>query len=419
MRRSILVVLLAVAALGALGLFAPAAGASPYVRYGIQDDAWLEYGPGSVAERVDTVHELGATVVRVTLDWSQIQPRRGHFDWSSPDALLTELHRRGIAALVTLYGTPRWANGGRSENWAPTRGSAFAAFARTAARRYRYVRLWTIWNEPNQVRSLRPASPAVYTTRLLNPAYTAIHGVQAGEKVAGGVTAPRGGTGGVSPVAWIQGMHAAHAKLDAYAHNPYPLSPRETPFAGGCDHCTTVTLATLERLERIVAADFPRARMWLTEYGYQTNPPDRVLGVSDLAQARFLGEAALRAYELPRVDILIHYLLQDEPDVDRWQSGLLTVAAKPKPAYDAFRLPLAERSRTGLRTVLWGQVRPGHGRRAYRLLQERNGGWRSVGATRRTGAGGMFQVTVRAGKGARLRVWLPAEHVFSPTVRVS
>src|SRR6185503_18119635 len=123
----------------------------------------------------------------------------------------------------------------------------------------------------------------------------------------------------------------------------------------------------------------------------QTNPPDRILGVSDLAQARFIGEAALRANELPRVDILIHYLLQDEPDVARWQSGVLTATAKPKPAYEAFRFPLAERARTGLRTVLWGQVRPGHGRRTYRLLEERNGHWRSVGGNRRTSARGTFE----------------------------
>jgi hypothetical protein len=411
--------LTAIVLLAALGILAPLATASPYVRFGLQDDAWLEYGPGSTASRVDAVYALGADVVRVTLDWSQIEPRKGRFNWSIPDALLAELHARGIAPLVTLYGSPRWANGGRSVNWAPKRGATFAAFARAAARRYRYVHLWTIWNEPNQVRSLRPTSPRVYTQRLLNPAYAAIHAVGRGEKVAGGVTAPRGGAHGVSPIAWIEGMHAAHAKLDAYAHNPYPLSKRETPFTGGCDHCTTVTMATMERLERLVAADFPHARIWLTEYGYQTNPPDRILGVSDRAQARFLGEAALRAYELPRVDILIHYLLQDEPAVDRWQSGLQTVAEKRKPAYDAFRLPLAERSRTGLRTVLWGQVRPGHGRRTYRLFEQRNGHWRSVGANRRTSARGTFEVTVRAGKGARFRVWDPAEHAYSAVLRVT
>jgi hypothetical protein len=412
-------VVAAILALGTLGLLAPAAGASPYIRYGLQDDAWLEYGPGSPASRVDTVQALGATVVRVTLDWSQIEPRKGRFDWSVPDALLAALHAHRIAPLVTLYGSPRWANGGRAENWAPKRGATFAAFARAAARRYRYVHLWTIWNEPNQVRSLRPTSPRIYTQRLLNPAYAAIHAVQRGEKVAGGVTAPRGGAHGVSPVAWLEGMHAAHAKLDAYAHNPYPLTPHETPFTGGCDHCTTVTMATMERLERLVARDFPHARIWLTEYGYQTNPPDRVLGVSDRAQSRFLSQAALRAYELPRVDILVHYLLQDEPDVDRWQSGLQTVTAKLKPSYEAFRFPLTERSRKGPRTVLWGQVRPGHGRQTYRLFQQRNGRWRSVGPSRHTDKRGMFTRTVRAGKGARFRIWVPSEHAYSPVLTVS
>ena len=74
----------------------------------------------------------------------------------------------------------------------------------------------------------------------------------------------------------------ARARLDAYAHNPYPLDPkRETPLhAPPCANCTTVTMATLSRLERLVARDFPRARIWLTEYGYQSNPPDRMLGVS-------------------------------------------------------------------------------------------------------------------------------------------
>ena len=43
--------------------------------------------------------------------------------------------------------------------------------------RYGWVRDWLIWNEPNQRRWLRPASPALYVARILNPAYAAIHGV--------------------------------------------------------------------------------------------------------------------------------------------------------------------------------------------------------------------------------------------------
>ena len=75
---------------------------------------------------------------------------------------------------------------------------------------------WLIWNEPNQLRWLRLASPRLYTLRLLNPGYAAIHAAIAGAQVAGGGTAPRGGTGGTSPVAFLlgvepQGVGGAHA----------------------------------------------------------------------------------------------------------------------------------------------------------------------------------------------------------------
>jgi hypothetical protein len=413
--RRLLILLFALAAFAA-----PAsAGASTSIRYGVQDDAWLQYGPGTLSDRLDRLDSLGVDVVRVTLDWSQTEPKRGVDDWSRADLLLNGLHERGIAPLVTLWGSPRWANGGRSENWAPTSKSTFAAFAHRVALRYPFVHLWAIWNEPNQQRWLRPTSPRVYVQQLLNPAYVAIHAASPGSQVAGGVTAPRGSTGGVSPVAWIAGMQAAHAKLDAYAHNPYPLSRGETPTSGGCDHCTTITMATLPRLITDVQRAFgTRTRIWLTEYGYQTNPPDRLLGVSYAAQARYDSEAALRAYLAPQVDLLIHYLVRDEPDPARWQSGLLTVGELAKPSYASFRFPLTERSRSGLRTVLWGQVRPG-GRSSYRVEQFRNGSWHWVGGASATSARGFYQRTVRAGPGARFRVWSVAEQAFSPIVTVS
>ena len=83
-------------------------------------------------------------------------------------------------------------------------------------------------------------------------------------------------------------------------------------------------MATLERLLKLVGQAFPSARIWLTEYAYQTNPPDP-FGVS-LAQLR-RGSSARppgRVYAAPKVDLLIHYLYRDEPDLGRWQSGLET-----------------------------------------------------------------------------------------------
>jgi hypothetical protein len=119
-RRVVVLALLAAAVL------APGASASPYVRYGIQDDAWLQWGPGTLEQRLVKLNRLGVDVVRVTIDWRATEPRRGRYDWSTADELLNGLHAHRIAPLVTLYGSPSWANGGGTENWAPTSGSSFA-----------------------------------------------------------------------------------------------------------------------------------------------------------------------------------------------------------------------------------------------------------------------------------------------------
>src|SRR6266446_9731328 len=105
----------------ALAVLLPAkASASPFIRYGIQDDAWLMYGPGPLANRLDRLTAMGTDVVRVTVNWNVVEPTRGTDNWGRYDELLQGLHARGIAPLVTLWGTPGWANGRHGPNWAPT-----------------------------------------------------------------------------------------------------------------------------------------------------------------------------------------------------------------------------------------------------------------------------------------------------------
>ena len=413
--------LIAVAAAAAAALSAPAA-AAPGARFGVQDDAWLMHGPGTLTSRLNRLDRLGVDVVRFTLRWDQIAPRRPRsprspadraYRWGSSDAVLRGLRARGISAVATLLGTPAWANGRLPWQWAPDSGEDFADFAYAAATRYSWVRDWLVWNEPNQRRWLQPVSPAVYVERLLNPAYEAIHQARAAARVGGGVTAPRGSTGGMSPVAWIRGMGAARARLDAYAHHPYPDRPRvETPSNGGCRYCATITMATVGRLLTEVTRAFGAKRIWLTEYAYQTNPPDYLLGVAPALQARYIAEGAYRAYAIPRVDMLIHYVVRDDADIGGWQSGLFTRSGSAKPAAQAFALPLAQVARRGSSVTLWGQVRPRAGRQPYRLRVATGGRWSWLGGTRWTNARGAFSVRVAAARGTRVQVWSPRDRAF-------
>jgi hypothetical protein len=422
--------LAAIAGVLSLALLVSAgASASTRIQYGVQDDAWLLYGPEPPAKRIEILQRLGVDVVRLTLRWDAVaqnapadarDPDDPAYDWDLYDPLLQRLRAAHIAVLISLWGTPDWASGGRQPNSLPTDPSALASFAYAASTKYPWITRWTIWNEPNVRLFLVPNSPRLYVTHLLNPAYGALKSANPSNLVAGGVASPRKTPTGVSPIAWIRGMRAAHARLDAYAQNPYPVRPGETPTSGGCWRCTEITMATLPKLIAEVKRDFgARTRIWLTEYGYNSKPPSKWLGVSNALQARYVGEAALRAYLSPRVDLLIHFLVRDEPNAQRWTSGFYTSRGKVKPSLAAYALPFAQVSRRGKHTTVWGQVRPRSGRQPYRLQQLRGRRWHWVGGTRLTTRGGLLRRVVTAAPGTRLRVWSPRDRRYSIVLTVT
>jgi hypothetical protein len=174
-------------------------------------------------------------------------------------------------------------------------------------------------------------------------------------------------------------------------------------------------MATLERLLAEVGRAFgAKKKIWLTEYGYQTG----AFGVSQQRQAELIGQAALRVYRAPRVEMLIQYLVADEPHEDRFQSGLYTLAGQPKLAAVAFPLPLAQAGRSGGKPVLWGQVRPRSGAQTYRVQVRTRGVWRWSGGLRRTSGRGFFSVKVSAPRGSAVRIFSTRDEAFSVSVRV-
>ena len=363
-------------------------------------------------------------IVRFTLRWNQIalrrpkdptSPRDRAYDWRRPDRVLRGLRRHGLTPVLTLVGTPAWANGGRAPQYAPPRPRDFRRFATAAARRYPWVRYWLIWNEPNKRLWLRPTKSSIYVRHLLNPGYEAIHAVLPHARVGGGATGPKGAAGGVAPVTWVRGMAAARAKFDAYAHHPYPSTPSETPSSGGCKNCPWITMATIRKLLILVKRSFGSKPIWLTEYGYQTNPPDTFLGVTLKRQATNLSLAAMRAWRLPRVTMLIQYLYRDEPQLSRFQTGLVFVDDRWKPSLQAFRLPFAQMGRRGLQAIVWGQIRDGRpgGSATGSRCSSRNV-WKPVGRARLTNDHGVFIRTIRVKPGALFRIWSPRPAPLQP-----
>ena len=121
--------------------------------------------------------------------------------------------------------------------------------------------------------------------------------------------------------------------------------------------------ATLDRLQRARAlrATTRRFGIYIDEYGYQTNPPDRFAGIGPRTQDSWLQRAAYLAWRNPRIRLFTQYLWRDEPrssdgSYGGWQSGLRYVGGRAKPALAHFDTPFVIDAARGR---LWGQVRPG------------------------------------------------------------
>jgi len=368
----------AAAAAAALALAAGSAQpahASRYLRLGIFDQGQTLYGGEAAFADYQALH---VQELRINLVWAAVAKKRPAaatdpadpaYDWSTYDAAVRAAAADGIHVLLSIVGSPRWANGGKPQNSPPRAADDLRSFAIAAATRYSgsyevggamlpAVREWTAWNEPNNPVFLVPqwrktssgweiASAAEYTA-ICNAVYSGVHTLPySNERVACGVTAPRGNNrpasarSSVSPLAFLRAVKKAGLKsFDAWAHNPYYSRPSETPTtkpvtANGAPP-TAVVLGNLGDLTRTLTQLYGRKRLWLTEYGYQTNPPDTVFGVSYAKQSRYLTQAVAIARANPRVDLMLWFLLRDEQSLGRWQSGLLTVAGEKKPAFAAF-----------------------------------------------------------------------------------
>jgi hypothetical protein len=363
------------AALAAALVCVPSAGAARGMLVGLLDESALYDEPSSV---FPLLRQARTQVLRVNLYWgggagvakrrpeSATDPDDPAYDWELYDRTVNYAAQHRIRVLFSIYGTPGWANGRAGLNVPPRAISDLRNFAYAAARRYSgswiapdgrslpAVRYWLAWNEPNYPIGLKQQfrrvggrwviQSALDYKNICTAIFDGIHRtLLRNTKVGCGVTGPRGNNSPtslrptVSPLAFMRALKTAGLRnFDAYAHHPYYGSRHETPTTR--PSATAVTLANIDVLTTELSRLWGPRRLWITEYGYQTNPPDRAFGVSYTRQAAYLREAFAIARRNPRIDMMLWFLLRDEPGLGGWQSGLLTRGGRKKPAFNAFRL---------------------------------------------------------------------------------
>ncbi len=279
------------------------------------------------------------------------------------------------------------------------------------------VDFWGIWNEPNegawlnpQTRTIGrrtsvPVAPALYRG-LVDAGYGALartgHArdtILIGETASGGITRPlpfvsalycvsssyRPLTGTAAAElscprsgdrATFARQHPGLFRATGFAHHPYSFDmPPSTPEADPNE----ITLANAGKLghalDRILALyGKPRAGgvpLYMTEWGYKSNPPNPFVRTSLSEQETWLNQGEYLSWKNSRVRTLAQFLLLDsgpqtaDPVGSRgywgtYQTGLLYAdGTTRKPAYAAYRLPIwLPVARHGRRVTVWGQLRP-------------------------------------------------------------
>jgi hypothetical protein len=454
-----------------LALAVPAvAHAAPQLQTGISDDGILLHSPERAPAVVARWAAAGIDMVRIQVRWVAIapgalepaqplgfdarDPEDPQYNWAATDQALALVVANGMTPLLTVTGSgPLWASR------VPSLGNPryqpdpvkFGQFAEAVARRYgRVADRYLIWNEPNQPLWLQPqqecpvagqrCSPvAPHTYRaLVRAAYPAIHQADPGAQVIAGALAPRGAdplqrNRPLHPLAFIRAFGCVDAqykpirtgrcrgfqpaRIDGFAYHPHAIKASPSTPSPHTDDATIADLRkledTLDAVQRAHGFTTPTGAhtpLHLTEFGYQTNPPDPYDGIPPGRQSRWLQEAAYTAWRDPRVRTLVQYEWQDEAvksvgagrkKYAGWQSGLVYADGKAKPALAGFQHPFVADVLTMAPSVrFWGQVRPG---RAHAVLLQRespSGTWVTV-ARLRTDSRGTFVKTLAPPGGQR------------------
>lgn len=384
------------------------------------------------------------------------------WNWNRYDLLVEEAHYLGLRVYFQIDPpVPRWAiapnfphNQGKVLGQVPN-FSYFQQWVTAVGRRYSgtwhdahgrtipRVDEWGIWNEPNWRNWLNPITLTVGGVRqtsqpmlyrgLVDAAWRGLSATGHGsDTILVGETA---NIGSVTPIRFVEDLYclsptdqpltgtAAVAvgcpragsrsafgaqnpglfHISGYAHHPYDF---DIPPDRRSRVSTEVSLANIGQLERAlngIFAAYGQSRpggvpIYLSEWGYVTNPPNPEYHTTPSEQAVWLNQGEYMMWQEPFVRALSQFLLEDVPSpppgsatsaswLHAFTTGLVFHDGVPKPAFAAYRIPIWLPSPAhGPRVAVWGQFRPAdHSRPQTGAIEFRATGsatWRTLSTVR-------------------------------------
>jgi Cellulase (glycosyl hydrolase family 5) len=389
------------------------------------------------ARAFELTRGAGAQYVRLTVRWSSIAPNApsdpadptsAGYSWGTLDATVAAAEGAGLTPMLNIGATPNWAYAQRPDgvNAGRPKIAALAQFATALATHYdgsavgaRVANVFEVWNEPNLSLDLSPAKASVYR-KMVNAVAASVHAVDSSSVVVAGGLDPFGHRKStkqkwysVRPLAFMRSLlclskgshpHSTcneQVHFDVWSHHPYT-------FGGPFGHALLpddISLGDLPKMRALLQAGVRlhhiassrQVQFWVTEFGWDSNPPRRHAAPMALA-ARWTAESLYSAWR-SGVSLLTWFGLEDQRSPSPYQSGLYFHSRslqnpRPKPVLTAFRFPFV--AYLGKSTVrVWGRDATSDRERvAVQRRHGKNGAWQTVGYVV-ANSSGVFQANLK------------------------
>ena len=352
-----------------------AASVQASLEVGVTEDAGKSADGGAAFFAAMT--DLGLKANRVSISWDPANPTTIQ-NQAEIVAWLPQAQLAGTRIIFAV--SPLKAN---DVTASPDRVTQFVAFVRQLAQTFPTVQDYVIGNEPNQPRfwmpqykAGKPLSAAAYL-KVLSQSYDALKAVDPTINVIGIGLSPRGNdqpfatsNSSRSPVRFLHDLgvayrasHRAKPLMDELAFHPYPSRDGDSPDVGyiwpnaGIPNLDRMKQAVWDAFHGTAQSTFaePGVKTFgkplmleLDEGGWQVTIPADLSPlyfgtetsrstVNEQTQAQYYTDAIDSLACDRSVRALNFFHLMDEPNLDRWQSGLERVDLTPRPSYEAVK----------------------------------------------------------------------------------
>ena len=390
MTRITSLICFACAALVALAL---AGSARPGLTVGVSEDRGKDT-QATAAKFFQTLGDVGLTQNRVSIIWNPAQPT----SIPQEQEIKNWLPLAQSAGVKVVFAV----SAHNAHDFSSSSGaiSQFAAFLQTVAHAFPTVKDYVVGNEPNQPyfwlpqydSSGNPLAAAAYEP-VLARSYDALKAVDPTINVIGIGLSPRGNDNPFaksnisrSPVRFLHDLGVAYRKsgrtkplMDQLAFHPYPAHNTDLPQTGYT--WPNAGLPNLYRIKQAVWDAFsgtaqpifketgktpfsPPLQFDLDELGWQVAPLPQLAGlytgtenvptIDEATQATDYAESIQGAECDPTVASLSFFLLADEPELTRWQSGLERIDGSKRSSYDSVKQAIHDSGgtcKTGIETT--------------------------------------------------------------------